>query len=165
MSPAPEEIECYADPTHMEPSVDRSAWRLLPSEQVLWHGKPTPGVPRDHRWTIIPALFAAFALVAVLFGALIWSAVLHGYANTALIACYLSVGAVGFLLAPRYLLDPCEFLATDKRVIWKRGRMTHNIERTGITYARIRWHRGASGVGHLELVRAVPFGPLARRQR
>jgi hypothetical protein len=39
------------------------------------------------------------------------------------------------------------------------------MDRTAITYARTHWHRNVPGVGHLELVRAVPFGPLARRQR
>jgi hypothetical protein len=34
-----------------------------------------------------------------------------------------------------------------------------------ISYARILWHRAMPGVGHLELVCAVPFGPLARKQR
>ena len=144
--------------------IDRSSWRLLPSEKVLWHGRPTLGVSRDRRWTLIPLLFFTFAVVTLLFAALLMVADIPGYTNTALIACYLAIAGIGFLLAPRYLLDPCEFMVTDKRVIWRRGRMTRNIERSGITYARIRWHRGAAGVGHLELVRAVPFGPLARRQ-
>lgn len=164
---APDGSQCYADERMESPAanIDRSAWRLLPSEKVLWHGRPTLGIARARRWVFVPAIFFVFAAVALLFAGLLWVSEIPGHANTALIACYLSIGGLGFLLAPRYLLDPCEFLATDRRVIWKRGRMTRNIETSGITYARIRWHRAVAGVGDLELVRAVPFGPLARRQR
>jgi hypothetical protein len=50
-------------------------------------------------------------------------------------------------------------------VIWRRGQLRRTMDRRGITYARIHWHRSVPGVGHLELVRAVPFGPLSRKQR
>jgi hypothetical protein len=54
---------------------------------------------------------------------------------------------------------------TDRRVMWRRGRVQRWIDRHAVSYARIVWNRGASGVGHLELVRATPFGPLSRKQR
>jgi hypothetical protein len=50
-------------------------------------------------------------------------------------------------------------------VIWRRGQLRKVIERRAITYARIHWHRSEPGVGHLELVRAAPFGPFSRKQR
>jgi hypothetical protein len=49
--------------------------------------------------------------------------------------------------------------------MWRRGRVQSWIDRHAISYARVVWHRSATGVGHLELVRATPFGPLARKQR
>ncbi|AKF08197.1 hypothetical protein DB32_005346 [Sandaracinus amylolyticus] len=105
------------------------------------------------------------AAVAALFAALMRIAALGGWQESGLVACYLAVFAIGGLLAPRYLLDPCEFAVTDRRVLWRRGRSVRSIERHAITYARVRWHRSVPGVGSLELVRAVPFGPLARSQR
>lgn len=105
------------------------------------------------------------AAVAALFAALIRVAGQPGWQESGLVACYLAVFAVGGLLAPRYLLDPCEFAITDRRVLWRRGRTVRSIDRDAITYARVRWHRSVPGVGSLELVRAVPFGPLARSQR
>lgn len=52
---------------------------------------------------------------------------------------------------------------TRDHVIWSRGPFRRAIERRGITYARIEWSPKLSNVGTLELVRAVPSGPLRRR--
>lgn len=141
------------------------AFRLLPFERVLWTGAPTPGVPRQRVWTLAPAFALTMMSVAALFAALIHVAGLPGWQESALVACYLAVFAIAGLLAPRYLLDPCTFAITDRRVLWRRGRSVRSIERHAITFARVRWHRSVPGVGSLELVRAVPFGPLARSQR
>ena len=67
--------------------------------------------------------------------------------------------------APRYLFGDLAYLVTDKRVLVRRGRFVRSMERRKLTYARIVWHRSVPVVGHLELVVAVPFGPLARRLR
>lgn len=141
------------------------AFRLLPSERVLWTGAPTAGVARARVWSLGPASGLAMAAVAALFAALVHVAGLPGWQETALVGCNLAVIAIGGLLAPRYLLDPCTFAITDRRVLWRRGGSVRSIDRHAITFARVRWHRSAPGVGSLELVRAVPFGPLSRMQR
>ena len=125
------------------------------------------GVPRDYRYLVVPGLFFAFSAVAALFAGLIWVADLpmDAIRSTALLSCYLLLTGSAVALLPRYLLDPCEFLITDKQVIWRRGPLRRSIEKRAITYARIHWHRNVSGVGHLELVSSVPFGPLLRKQR
>lgn len=146
-------------------AVDRTEWRLLPSERVLWHGTPTAGVPRARRWTFGPALLFALSLVFALFSALIAVGDLAGTQQTASLSAILLLFGVSVLIAPRYLHDSCEYLVTDRRIIFRRGRFKRYMDRAGITFGRIRWHRSVAGVGHLELVRAVPFGPLARRQR
>jgi hypothetical protein len=51
------------------------------------------------------------------------------------------------------------------RAVAERGSSVRLIDRHAITYARVRWHGRMPGVGSLELVRAAPFGPLARSQR
>jgi hypothetical protein len=148
------------------PATDRS-WRLLPSEQVLWQGGPVLGVPRDYRWIVVPGLFFAFAAVAGLFAGLLWVADLPMTAirSTVLTAFYLILAGAGVALVPKYLLDPCEYLISDRQVIWRRGPLRRSMERRAITYARIHWHRSVSGIGHLELLSSVPFGPLLRKQR
>jgi hypothetical protein len=122
-------------------------------------------VPRDASWRWIPVLLLTIAAIAGLFAALLVLAELPGAAQVAMVGVYLTLTAVAVWVAPSFLLDPCRFVVTDRRVLWKRGRMVRFIDRHAITFARIRWHRAAPTVGHLELVRAVPFGPLARKQR
>jgi len=146
------------------PPVDRSSLRLLPSESILWLGRPEVA-PRDGFWVVTPIVALAVAIIAGLFTVLLAVAHLPGWQGSAIVVCYSVVLGVGALLAPRYALDPCEFVVTDRRVIWRRGRSTRWVDRDAISFARIRWHRSVPGVGQLELVRSVPFGPLARSQR
>jgi len=148
----------------MSAAVDRS-WRLLPSERVLWQGGPKPGVPRDQRWTYGPLLVIALAVVCALFAGLLHVSGIPAVRPMAFTSFYLLLTAVAARLLPRYLLDPCEYMVTDRHVIWRRGQLRRTMDRRGVTYARIHWHRSVPGVGHLELVRAVPFGPLSRKQR
>lgn len=148
----------------MSAAVNRS-WRLLPSERVLWQGGPKHGVARDLRWTIGPGLLLALGVITALFAGLLYVAHIAAVRATAFTAFYFLMSAVAARLLPRYLLDPCEYMVTDRHVIWRRGQLRRTMDRRSITYARIHWHRSEPGVGHLELVRAVPFGPLARKQR
>ncbi len=60
---------------------DRSAWRLLPSEEILWEGRPA-AVPRDRLWVLLPMLFFAIALVSALFAKLLDLAELPGVSRT-----------------------------------------------------------------------------------
>ena len=140
-------------------------WRLLPSEEILFQGGPTLGIPRDRRWVLIPVLFVTFAVVVGLFAGLLAINELPGARSMAFLALYLLVTSVAVMVLPRYHLDPCEYMVTDKHVIWRRGSVRRAMDLRAITYGRIHWHRSVPGVGHLELVRAVPFGPLARKQR
>jgi hypothetical protein len=145
-------------------TVERS-WRLLPSERVLWHGSPARNVTRDPHWLLGGALLYAFAVIAALFSALLFVAELNGARQTGAMAGYLFLLATALVLAPSFLQDPCEYLVTEHRVMWRRGRVQRWIDRKAISYARISWNATSPGIGHLELVRATPFGPLSRRQR
>jgi hypothetical protein len=145
-------------------SLER-AWRLLPSERVLWHGAPDPRAPRATAFTLGALLLYAFAAIAASFSALLAVTELSGARQIGVMAVYLAVLATSVLIAPRFLHAPCEYLVTEHRVMWRRGRVTRWIDRRAISYARITWNYAVPGVGHLELVRATPFGPLSRRQR
>ncbi|GAB4208682.1 MAG: hypothetical protein OHK0013_27350 [Sandaracinaceae bacterium] len=141
------------------------AFRLLPSERLLWTGRPVLGVPRQFGYVVTTVFGGAVATSSLLFAALLRVAELPGTHAFAIVALYALVFVVGAILVPRYTLDPCEFAVTSRRVLWRRGASVRSVERGAISYARIRWHRTARGVGTLELVRAVPFGPLLRQER
>ena len=145
-------------------ALERS-WRLLPSEQVLWQGRPVRGVARDFSWRIAPLLVSAIAAIAALFSALLAVADLPAVRQMGGVALYLGVAASALWLAPRFLHDECEYMITDRRVLWRRGQVQRWIDRQGLSYARVLWNRTTTGVGHLELVRATPYGPLSRKQR
>src|SRR5215510_6229370 len=104
----------------MSESIDRS-FRLLPSEQLLWHGGPKLGIPRDRLWIIVPALFFTFSVVAALFAGLISVSGIPAVRSTAFLAFYLFMTGLSGALLPRHLLDSCRYAVTDRHVIWKRG--------------------------------------------
>ena len=141
------------------------SWRLLPSERVLWRGKPSTNASRNPHWLLGALLLFAFATISGLFSALLYVAELPGSRQMLGMAAYLSLLGAGVAMAPRFLHDRCDYLVTDHRVIWRRGKVQRWIDRRTISYARIIWNGVTPGVGHLELVRATPFGPLARKQR
>ena len=144
---------------------DRSAWRLLPSEQVWWYGRPVPGVQSGRRWVLGPLFLLTVAAIFGSFAGVVALAGLSGAARLGAFALFLGCGSGLAWLAPRWIHDPCEYLVTDRRILLRWGRFRRSMDRRAVDYARIRWHRQHPGVGHLELVRAVPFGPLARSQR
>jgi hypothetical protein len=145
-------------------TLERS-WRLLPSERVLWHGRPARGAARDPLWWLAALLLYALSTIAGLFCALLHVTELAGARQIGFMSAYLALWATAVVIAPRFLHEPCEYLVTDRRVMWRRGRVQRWIDRHAISYARIVWNRALPGVGHLELVRDTPFGPLSRRQR
>jgi hypothetical protein len=141
------------------------SFRLLPSERVLWHGAKERGVARDRLWVWAPILACVFSAVTGTFAALIAITEAGPWQSSALLSAWGVVFAIGSSLAPHYLMDQNLYAVTDRRVLVKNAWTVRSIDRAALSFARITWHRSALGVGHLELVRAVPFGPLSRSQR
>ena len=141
------------------------SFRLLPSERVLWHGAPVPGVPRDPLWVWAPLIALVVAAVSGTFAALVAITDVGSWQGTASMGAWAVMFAVGGWLAPHYIIDRNTYVVTDRRVLVKSGAMVRSIDRRALSFARIHWKAGATSVGHLELVRAVPFGPLSRSQR
>lgn len=145
--------------------IDRARWRLLPFERVLWHGARAADVPLSRRWVLLPVLVFAFAIVAGLFAGLLSVSELPGSQRTLGFSALLGAIAVGLVLLPRHFLSGTEYMLTDRRVLWRRGRYVRQMDRRSFTYARLTWHPSVASVGSIELVVAVPFGPLSRRLR
>jgi hypothetical protein len=137
---------------------------LLPSETILWEGRPT-AAPRPPIWRAASIGVGMLALIGALFAGVLFTSDLPGGSQMCFVTANLALIAIGIALAPSFLIDPCRYTITDRRVLWQRGRFKRSIDRKGVTFARIHWHPLRPSIGDLELVRAVPFGPLARTQR
>jgi hypothetical protein len=131
-------------------------------EPVLWSGRP--------KAIVVPGLYRGAALVCGLTSATTTiSAIVVATALKAppggllAFAAWMATLALAFLFGPKWWLSGLEFLVTDRHIIVRRGKFRRFIDRGAVSFARIRWHKKLSGIGDLELVRAVPTGALRRR--
>jgi len=147
------------------PEIDRGAYGLWPSEQVLWHGRAVEGAPLDSRVRVAAVSFAMLGVIAALFAALLYVAELPGTRDLVSLGALLLAFSVGSVLLPHWLSDGLEYVVTDSRVFTRRGRHMRQMERADITFGRLRWSTSMPRLGDLELVIAVPFGPLSRKQK
>ncbi|HEY5957119.1 MAG TPA: hypothetical protein VIV60_11220 [Polyangiaceae bacterium] len=76
--------------------------------------------------------------------------------------CVVTLGALANAI-PTWWQGGARYQVTRDHVVWTRGPFRRVIERGGISFARILWSSRHANVGTLELVRAVPVGPLRRR--
>jgi hypothetical protein len=130
-------------------------------ETIRWSGRPKVAtVPQMYK--LIAIVAAVMSLVTLCF-ALVVSMGLHApVGSMVFFAGWCSTIALGAWRLPLIFRAGVEYIVTDKHVIWRRGPLRRSIERGAISYARIRWNERISGVGDLQLVRAVPTGALRR---
>jgi len=80
-----------------------------------------------------------------------------------LFAAWMATISLVFWRLPLWWRAELEYTITAENIIIRRGRYRRYIDRRSISFARIHWHHSHSGVGDLELVRAVPTGAMMRR--
>ena len=146
-------------PASPPPSFARDS---LFSERVRWTGEPNEIEPatlhRGMAW-----LLGGISLVSVLL-AIAASVADHAAAGRlVLFAAWSASFALLVRMVPVLWAQAAKFVVTDRHVIWRCGKLTRTIQREGISFARITWHRKNPHVGDLDLVRAVPTGALRRR--
>lgn len=131
-------------------------------ERIVWSGRPkVVAVPAGYRLGALA--MATMAAVATSFAVLVGVS-LHGPVGGLLaFAAWCATLAVALRFGPAIWRAEAEYLVTEEKVIYKRGRLRRTIDRKAVSYARIHWYPGQPGVGDLELVRAVPTGALRRR--
>lgn len=114
-------------------------------------------------WRLASLVFGASSVAAGLF-AWVLTSVLSVSATGMFMYCgWGGLLAVACWQGPKIWLEGVRYYVTEQRVVVCRGLYRRSIERSAINYARIIWDRSRSNVGTLELVRAVPAGPLRRR--
>jgi len=145
--------------------VDRRAFRLLPSEEVRWAGASRARARSERSLRLALLFLFVTANVAFLFSLVLVSLGEPGSAEPLSLAVLLTVLAGGLVAMNRFLSHRGEYVVTDRRVIVRRRGSVHAVDRGTVTFARIVWHPKIPNVGDLELVVAVPIGPLRRTQR
>jgi len=130
--------------------------------QVLWEGRPKE--TRGSSLMQVASILAyAMGIVAIAFG-VVRAQVFGDLAATPLLFSFWSV-TVGALtqVIPVWWHGGSTYRVTGSHVVCQRGPFHRTIERREISFARIHWSPRLSGVGTLELVRAVPTGAMKRQ--
>lgn len=125
----------------------------------VWQTRPVP--PPVHM-KIAAAMLGALAAVTTCFGIAVAQAFHVSPGGILFVAAWLAGLGLAAYFGPGIWRREIRIVLTSRHVIWRRGRLRRSIERRAISYARIHWHPTVSGVGDLELVRAVPVGALRR---
>jgi hypothetical protein len=130
-------------------------------EQIVWSGRPKGfSLPAPLK---VVALASAVVSASTLCFAVACAMVLEArVSGMVAFAAWCAMIALAAFSLPRAWREGVEYLVTEKHVIWRRGRFRRTIERSEISYARIRWNPGVPGVGDLAIERAVPTGALRR---
>ena len=130
-------------------------------ETLLWTGKPevirTPLV-----WRVAAAVTAVMSGTSLAFAIVVASAIHRPVGSMLLLSAWCATVALGAWKGPQIWLSKVTYQVTDKHIVWRRGRLRRAIERTGVSYAVLRWTDREAGIGDLLLTRAVPTGALRR---
>lgn len=130
--------------------------------RIVWRGRPAiASAPLAFR--LLALVLALVACVTTAFAIVVASALKADIGSLVFFAAFCASLALGLTRIPAIWRQRLEYLITEDHVIYRRGSFHRTIERQGISYARIHWHKGSRKTGDLELVRAVPTGALRRR--
>jgi hypothetical protein len=131
-------------------------------DRVVWTGRPKRVLlPPLYRWGAIAC--AVIALTTTLSAFVVSTVLSVPSAGLLLFAAWMATMALAFWRLPLWWRSEEEYTITEKHIIVRRGRYRRFMERHEISFARINWDKRETGIGDLELVRAVPTGALRRR--
>jgi hypothetical protein len=145
--------------------VDRRVFRLLPAEEVRWVGRSRDRARAERPLRLALLFLFATANVAFLFALVLVTIGESGSTEPLAFAVLLAAMGAALIVMNGALSHRGEYVITDRRVIVRRRGSVHAVDRGTVTFARIVWHPKIPNVGDLELVVAVPIGPLKRTQR
>jgi len=130
-------------------------------ETILWTGKPEV-IRTPLAWRVASAVAAVMSVTSVAFAIVVASAIHRPVGSMLLLSAWCATVALGAWKGPQIWLAGVKYEVTDKHIVWRRGRLRRAIERTGVSYAVLRWTDREAGIGDLLLTRAVPTGALRR---
>lgn len=131
-------------------------------ETVVWAGQPKiVSVPTTYR--VGAAVCGVASAVSTGLAVVVGTALHVPVGQLLAFAAWMATLAFALGYGPRWWRNGLTYLVTERHIVVRRGRLRRTIDRNAISFARIHWHPTLSGIGDLELVRAVPTGALRRR--
>lgn len=133
----------------------------LYGEPILWEGSPRE-IRVSSTLQMGGWLCFGIAVVAMAFAMVRGLVLGSGAGEPLLFAVWSGTAGAGCFLLPIWWNRSAKYVVTESQVICRRGILRRAMDRTTISFARIRWSPRLPNVGTLELVRAVPTGALFR---
>ncbi len=130
-------------------------------ETVLWTGKPEV-IHTPPLWRVVSAVASVLSVTSLAFAIVVASAIHRPIGSMLLLFAWCATVAIASWKGPQIWLAGVTYQVTDQHIVWRRGRLRRAIERTGVSYAVLRWTDREAGIGDLLLTRAVPTGALRR---
>jgi hypothetical protein len=130
-------------------------------ERIVWQGRcRTVSVPFTQK--VIAGGAAVISAVTLCYAFVVAKALGVPVDGMVLFAAWCAAIALAAWRVPIWWRSQVEYVVTERRVLWRRGRLRRFIETRQISYALVRWSTRDRTVGDLVLVRAVPTGALRR---
>jgi hypothetical protein len=130
-------------------------------ETILWAGKPEE-LQTPLTWRAVSAMAGVISGCSLAFAIVVASTMHLPIGSMLLLSAWCATIAVLAWKGPQIWLSRVTYQVTDSHIVWRRGPLRRAIERTGISYAVVKWTDLERGIGDLVLVRAVPTGALRR---
>ncbi len=137
------------------------AREALFGERIVWEGRcNSVTVPFANK--IMAVVSGVVSVTTLCYAVVIAKSLEAPVGGMILFAAWCAAIALGAWRLPLWWQSQVEYAVTERRVIWRRGRLRRSIEIGQISYALVRWSSSHPGLGDLVLVRAVPTGALRR---
>jgi hypothetical protein len=130
-------------------------------ERIVWQGRcQAVSVPFTQK--VIAGAAAIVSAVTVCYAFVVAKSLHVPVGGMVVFAAWSAAIALAAWRLPIWWRSQVEYVLTEHRVLWRRGRLRRSIETRQISYALVRWSSRESSMGDLVLVRAVPTGALRR---
>ena len=130
-------------------------------ERIVWEGRcHSVTVPFANK--VMAVIASVVSATTLCYAVVIAKSLEVPVGGMILFAAWCAAIALAAWRLPLWWQSQVEYAVTERRVVWRRGRLRRSIEIGQISYALVRWSPSQPGLGDLVLVRAVPTGALRR---
>ncbi|MCL2449515.1 MAG: hypothetical protein FWD17_11255 [Polyangiaceae bacterium] len=130
-------------------------------ERIVWQGR-CQNLSMPFTLKVVAGAAAIVSAITLCYAVVVAKSLNVPVGGMVLFAGWSAAIALAAWRLPIWWRSQVEYVVTERRVSWQRGRLSRFIETRQISYALVRWTGRDPSVGDLVLVRAVPTGALRR---